>query len=110
MAMTKTCSGPECTRKATRKGLCDSHRMQQRRGRPLTPILSLDLPEGPYVPGSIWRSTERALMRRPTKEEGAPVFGGLPMSSLAVPEDLATRARSVMLAHGAPDLLEVLGL
>lgn len=35
----RICPGPDCTREAgLRHGLCQEHRAQQRRGRPLTPI------------------------------------------------------------------------
>lgn len=33
-----TCTGPECERPATRRGLCHGHRWQLEHGRPLAPL------------------------------------------------------------------------
>lgn len=35
----KTCAGPECDRPVYAKGLCNAHRAQEKRGKPLTPIM-----------------------------------------------------------------------
>lgn len=43
--MKKLCSFPKCKKPHAAKGLCNSHWTQQRRGYPLTPILTDETPE-----------------------------------------------------------------
>ena len=59
-----TCYGPDCTRTPVAYGLCDTHRRQQREGRPLVPIrCRADLLEDALWMRDTGEYPERAAMR-----------------------------------------------
>ena len=60
-----TCSGPSCRRDATSKGLCHTHREQQRRGRPLTVIGSTSGGPARVAPRSARKRSKKAKSTLP---------------------------------------------
>lgn len=107
------CSFPNCGRKVECKGLCDTHFRQTKRGKPLTPIGSTlgakAKPEAdPYVPGTIWRETEKVDHRKPMGEGGSQPMTTVILGTVTIPEDVAEKAKRLVIRRGHTDLLEYL--